>query len=114
QWCRKKGILLILDEIQAGFGRTGKLFAFQHDEVEPDLFCTAKGLTSGIPGSAVIGKAEIMDAPEPGRMATTYAGNPLVATAALGVLEIMDGERLFGEATKLGNGTVGNLSELKY
>ena len=113
QWCRKKGILLIVDEIQAGFGRTGKMFAFQHDEVEPDLFCTAKGLTSGIPGSAVIGKAEIMDAPEPGSMSTTYAGNPLVATAALAVLEIMDEERLLENATKLGKEALESLSELK-
>src|SRR5262245_62938850 len=101
QWCRKKGILLIVDEIQAGFGRTGKLFAFQHDEVEPDLFCAAKGLTSGIPGSAVIGKEEIMDAPEPGSMSTTYAGHPLVATASLAVLESMDEECLLANATNL-------------
>jgi len=83
------------------------------DDVEPDLFCTAKGLTSGIPGSAVIGKAEIMDAPEPGSMSTTYAGNPLVATAALAVLEIMDEERLLENATKLGNEALESLSELK-
>src|SRR5262249_43929581 len=76
QWCRKKGILLILDEIQAGFGRTGKLFAFQHDEVEPDLFCTAKGLTSGIPGSAVFGKGENMDTPGARSNVPSLPGQP--------------------------------------
>ncbi|MFQ5683298.1 MAG: aspartate aminotransferase family protein [Candidatus Binatia bacterium] len=113
QWCRKKGILLIVDEIQAGFGRTGKLFAIEHDGVQPDLLCLSKGLTSGIPGSAVVGSAEIMDAPTPGSMSTTYAGNPLAATAALAVLDILEEEGLVENSFKLGKEALESLQELK-
>jgi 4-aminobutyrate aminotransferase len=102
RWCRERDILMIIDEVQSGFGRTGKLFAFQHDNVTPDLLCLGKGLTSGIPGSAVVGSAAIMDGPEPGSMSTTYAGNPLAATAALAVLDILEEEQLVNNAAILG------------
>jgi len=101
----RNGIALIFDEVQTGFGRTGKLFACEHSGVEPDLMVVAKSLAGGMPLSAVIGKAEIMDAPEPGGLGGTYAGNPVACAAALAILEIMDdaflararivGDRLF-------------------
>ena len=84
------GIVLICDEVQTGFGRTGKMFACEHAQIEPDLIAVAKSMGGGLPLSAVIGKAEIMDAPEPGGLGGTYAGNPLACVAALATLEIMD------------------------
>lgn len=101
----RHGIVLVFDEVQTGFGRTGKMFACEHAGVEPDLLVIAKSIAGGLPLSAVIGKAEIMDAPEPGGLGGTYAGNPVACAAALATLEIMDdaflaraqeiGERLF-------------------
>ncbi len=84
------GIVLIADEIQTGFGRTGRLFAFDHYGIEPDLIAVAKSLAGGLPLAAVVGKAHIMDAPEPGGLGGTFAGNPVACAAALAVLEIMD------------------------
>jgi 4-aminobutyrate aminotransferase/(S)-3-amino-2-methylpropionate transaminase len=99
------GILLVCDEIQTGFGRTGRMFAIEHAGVEPDLITVAKSIAGGLPLSAVIGKSEIMDAPEAGGLGGTYAGNPLACAAALASFDIMDdaflarartiGERLF-------------------
>ena len=88
--CDRHGIVLVCDEIQSGFGRTGKLFAIEHAGVEPDLIAVAKSLAGGVPLSAVIGKAEIMDAPAPGGLGGTYAGNPLGCAAALATLRLMD------------------------
>ena len=76
--------MLIADEIQTGFGRTGTLFACEHYGVEPDLIAVAKSLAGGLPLAAVVGKAEIMDAPEPGGLGGTFAGNPVACAAALG------------------------------
>ncbi|HEY6326083.1 MAG TPA: 4-aminobutyrate--2-oxoglutarate transaminase [Candidatus Cybelea sp.] len=84
------GIVLIADEIQTGFGRTGRLFACEHYGIEPDLIAVAKSLAGGLPLAAVVGKAHIMDAPEPGGLGGTFAGNPVACAAALAVLEIMD------------------------
>src|SRR5579884_2491457 len=84
------GIVLICDEVQTGFGRTGKMFACEHAGIEPDLLAIAKSMGGGLPLSAVVGKAEIMDAPQPGGLGGTYAGNPLACVAALATLEIMD------------------------
>jgi 4-aminobutyrate aminotransferase/(S)-3-amino-2-methylpropionate transaminase len=83
--CDDHGILLIADEIQSGFGRTGKFFAMEHYGVEPDLMTAAKSLAGGFPLAAVVGRAKIMDAPEPGGIGGTYAGNPIACAAALGV-----------------------------
>ena len=88
--CDEHGIVLICDEIQSGFGRTGALFAVEHTGVEPDLITAAKSLAGGMPLSAVIGKAEIMDAPAPGGLGGTYAGNPVACAAALATLDLMD------------------------
>jgi len=88
--CTKHGIVLIADEVQTGFGRTGKTFAIEHAEIEADIIVAAKSLAGGMPLCAVIGKAEIMDAPLPGGLGGTYAGNPVACAAALATLELMD------------------------
>lgn len=84
------GIVLIFDEIQTGFGRTGRFFASEHYDIEPDLMTVAKSLAGGLPLAAVVGKAEIMDAPAPGGLGGTFAGNPIACAAALAVFEIID------------------------
>jgi 4-aminobutyrate aminotransferase/(S)-3-amino-2-methylpropionate transaminase len=100
--CDKHGILLIADEIQSGFGRTGKLFAVEHSGVEPDLVTVAKSLAGGFPLSGVIGRAAIMDAVEPGGLGGTYAGSPLGCVAALAVLDIIEQEGLLDRANVIG------------
>jgi 4-aminobutyrate aminotransferase-like enzyme len=101
-FCRKNGILLAFDEMQAGFGRTGKKFGFQHYEVTPDLICTGKGMGGGVPLSGVIGRAEIMDLPEVGNMSSTHSANPLVCAAGLAVLEELESRNLVAEAERKG------------
>ena len=105
--CKRHGILLIADEIQAGFGRTGALFASERYKLEPDLLVMAKSLGGGLPIAAVTGRAEIMDAPEPGSVGGTFGGNPLACEAALAVLEAFDsdsgGANLIAKAEHLGN-----------
>ncbi|OYW05136.1 MAG: 4-aminobutyrate--2-oxoglutarate transaminase, partial [Acidiphilium sp. 37-67-22] len=87
--CDRHGILLIADEVQTGFGRTGKMFGIEHSGVKPDLMTVAKSLAGGFPLSGVIGRAAVMDAPEPGGLGGTYAGNPLACAAALAVLDVI-------------------------
>ena len=99
----KHGIVLIVDEIQTGFGRTGKFFAIEHSGVEPDLMTVAKSLAAGFPLSGVVGKAEIMDAPAPGGLGGTYAGNPVACAAGLAVLDVMRDERLPERAARIGS-----------
>ncbi|MBV4365279.1 4-aminobutyrate--2-oxoglutarate transaminase [Erwinia phyllosphaerae] len=98
----RHGILLICDEVQTGFGRTGKMFGFQHSGVQPDLVTVAKSLGGGLPISGVTGKAHIMDAPLPGGLGGTYGGNALACAAALAVLEIFEQENLLARANQLG------------
>ncbi|WP_448207236.1 4-aminobutyrate--2-oxoglutarate transaminase [Azospirillum sp. sgz302134] len=105
--CDQHGILLIIDEIQTGFARTGKMFAVEHSGVEPDLMTMAKSLAGGFPLSAVTGKAAIMDAPVPGGIGGTYAGNPLATTAALAVLDVIEEEKLIERAQTLGEHIAG-------
>lgn len=100
--CDEHGILLIADEVQTGFGRTGKWFAMQHHGVAPDLITCAKSLAAGLPLSAVIGRSTIMDAPGPGGLGGTYGGNPLGVAAALAVLDVIEEERLLERAELLG------------
>ncbi len=101
--CDTHGIVMIADEIQTGFGRTGKLFAMEHYDVAPDLIAMAKSLAGGMPLAAVTGRAEIMDAPAPGGLGGTFAGNPLAVAAALAVLDVIDEERLCARADMLGD-----------
>ncbi len=106
QWlrrlCDEHGIVLIADEIQTGFGRTGRMFAMEHFGVVPDLMTIAKSLAGGVPLSAVTGRAEIMDAPAPGGLGGTYAGNPLAIAAAHAVIDVMREERLPERGAALG------------
>jgi 4-aminobutyrate aminotransferase/(S)-3-amino-2-methylpropionate transaminase len=100
--CDRNGILLIADEVQTGFGRTGKLFAMEHYPVEPDLVTTAKSIAGGLPLSGVIGRAALMDIIEPGGLGGTYAGNPVACAAALAVIEAIESEGLLARANALG------------
>jgi 4-aminobutyrate aminotransferase/(S)-3-amino-2-methylpropionate transaminase len=99
---RRHGIVLILDEIQTGFGRTGSLFAFQHAGIRPDLVTVAKSLAGGLPLSGVVGRAAIMDAPAPGGLGGTYGGNALACAAALAVLDAFEQDGLLARARELG------------
>jgi len=107
------GILLIADEVQTGFARTGKLFAMDHYDVKPDLITMAKSLAGGMPLSAVSGRAEIMDAPGPGGLGGTYAGNPLAIAAAHAVLDVIDEEQLCERSIRLGAQLVDFLSSAR-
>lgn len=100
--CSRYGIVLIIDEIQSGFGRTGRMFAIEHFGVEPDLLLTAKSLAGGLPLAAVVGRAEIMDAPAPGGLGGTYGGNPVACAAALAVIEVFEREGLVERAQRIG------------
>ncbi len=101
--CDEHGILMIADEVQTGFGRTGRLYAMEHFGVVPDLIVTAKSLAAGMPLSAVTGRAEVMDAPPPGGLGGTYAGNPMAIAAAHAVVQIMEEERLPERGARLGD-----------
>ena len=101
--CDEHGIVLIADEIQTGFGRTGKMFAMEHFGITPDLMTIAKSLAGGLPLSAVTGRAEIMDAPAPGGLGGTYAGNPLAIAAAHAVIDVMAAEHLPERGQMLGD-----------
>jgi len=111
--CDEHGILLIADEVQTGYGRTGKLFAMEHYDVLPDLITMAKSLAGGMPLSAVNGRAEIMDAPAPGGLGGTYAGNPLAVASALAVLDVMAEENLVARGARLGDRLKAHLNELR-
>ena len=100
--CTEHGIVMIADEVQTGFARTGKMFAIEHSGVEPDLMTVAKSLAGGFPLSGVVGKAEIMDAPAPGGLGGTYAGSPLSCAAALAVLDVIEKENLCARANAIG------------
>src|SRR5206468_4167803 len=100
--CHKHGVLFIADEVQSGFGRTGKMFACEHYGVEPDLIVTAKSLGGGLPLAAVTGRAEIMDAPGPGGLGGTFAGNPLACAAANAVIDILEDDELLSRANEIG------------
>ncbi len=102
KWRREQGIYLILDEVQSSFGRTGKMFAMEHWDIRPDLVCLGKGLGSGVPCSAVVGTAEIMDVLPPGSMSSTNGGNPLSTRAALAAIEIIEREGLVENAARMG------------
>src|SRR5713101_3117674 len=100
--CRKHGIVFIADEVQSGIARTGKWFASEHFGIEPDLITMAKSIGGGLPLAAVTGRAEIMDAPEPGSLGSTFAGNPLSCVAALAAIETIEKENLLARSTAIG------------
>ncbi len=111
--CDQHGIVLIADEIQTGFARTGKMFAMEHYGVVPDIMTLAKSLAGGMPLSAVCGRAEIMDAPAPGGLGGTYAANPLAVASALAVLDVIADEKLCARAEKIGNKLTNHLTALR-
>ncbi len=100
--CRREGVLLVADEVQTGFGRTGRLFACERLGLSPDLLVLAKSLANGLPLSAVVGRAEVMDATPPGGIGGTFGGNPVACAAALGVLDALEGDGLLARAEALG------------
>jgi 4-aminobutyrate aminotransferase/(S)-3-amino-2-methylpropionate transaminase len=110
--CDDHGIVLICDEIQTGFGRTGTLFACQQFDIEPDIITIAKSLAGGFPLAAVCGKAEIMDAPDPGGLGGTYAGSPVAVCAALAILDVIEEENLLERSRRLGAQLVTRLEAL--
>lgn len=101
EWCKKNDVLLIMDEVQAGFGRTGKKFGFMHYEIVPDLACFGKGISGGLPLSAIMGKADVMDQYEPGSMTSTHTGNPVCVASALANLEVLEREKMWENAASL-------------
>jgi 4-aminobutyrate aminotransferase / (S)-3-amino-2-methylpropionate transaminase / 5-aminovalerate transaminase len=111
--CDEHGIVLIADEIQTGFARTGKMFNIEYSGIEPDLMTMAKGIAGGYPLSAVVGKKEIMDAPVPGGLGGTYGGSPVGCAAALTVLDIIAEEDLINRANQIGAIFNAKLNELK-
>jgi len=102
RWCDQHGVLLIMDEVQAGFGRTGKFWGFEHYGVTPELICCGKGISSGLPVSAVIGRTDVMDFYPPGAMTSTHTGNPVCAAAVLANLQVIDEEGLVENARAMG------------
>lgn len=101
-WCRANDVVLIADEVQTGFCRTGRWFACEYEGVEPDLICTAKGIAGGLPLSAVTGRAELMDAVQPGGLGGTYGGNPIACAAAVAAIETMTDLKLADRALRIG------------
>jgi len=100
--CREHGIVLVADEVQTGFGRTGTLFGCESTGLEPDLVCLAKSLSNGLPLSAVVGRSRIMDATHPGGLGGTFGGNPIACAAALGVIETLEQDGLLARAVAMG------------
>lgn len=111
-WCDTNGVVFVADEIQTGFGRTGDMFACDHEGVVPDLITTAKALAGGLPLAAVTGRAEIMDATTPGGLGGTYGGNPVACAAALGAIATIEQHDLVGAARRIGEVALPFLAEL--
>ena len=111
--CQKHQILLSFDEMQAGFGRTGKAFGYQHYGVTPDLICCGKGMGGGVPLAGVIGRAEIMDLPDVGNMSSTHSANPLVCAAGLAVIEELESRNLIAETARKGDLLFRGLGDLQ-
>jgi 4-aminobutyrate aminotransferase/(S)-3-amino-2-methylpropionate transaminase len=111
--CDEHGALLIVDEIQTGFGRTGSMFAIEHSGAAPDLLTTSKSLAGGLPLSAVVGRAEIMDSVEPGGLGGTFGGNPVACAAALAVLQVFEEEDLLSRANAIGERVMAAMREMQ-
>jgi 4-aminobutyrate aminotransferase-like enzyme len=102
RWAQSRGLLLIVDEVQSCFGRTGKYYAIEWENVQPNLMCLGKGMGSGIPSSAVAAEARIFEAMRPGELSSTWGGNPLASAATLAVIETMEAENLADNAFRMG------------
>ncbi len=111
--CDEHGIMLIADEIQTGFARTGKMFALEHAGIKADVVTLAKGLAGGMPLAAIVGRADVMDAANPGGLGGTYAGNPVACAAAHAVLDVIEDEKLCDRSNAIGKIIIGRLGQLK-
>jgi 4-aminobutyrate aminotransferase/(S)-3-amino-2-methylpropionate transaminase len=111
--CNEHGIVLVADEIQTGFGRTGKMFCSEYADIEPDLITVAKGMANGFPIAAVVGKAEIMDSPLAGGLGGTYAGSPIGCVAALAMIDVIEQENLIDSANRVSNTFASRLKSLQ-
>jgi 4-aminobutyrate aminotransferase / (S)-3-amino-2-methylpropionate transaminase / 5-aminovalerate transaminase len=100
-WCRRHNVVFVADEVQSGFARTGAMFACEHEGIEPDLICIAKGIADGLPLSAVTGRAEIMDAPHPSGVGGTFGGNPVACAAALATIATIEADGLIERARQI-------------
>jgi 4-aminobutyrate aminotransferase / (S)-3-amino-2-methylpropionate transaminase / 5-aminovalerate transaminase len=112
--CDEHGIVMVVDEVQTGFGRTGRMFAIEHAGIEPDLIVLAKSIAAGLPLSAVLGKTEIMDAPGEGGVGGTYVGNPVALAAAAAVLDVFAEEGLVERAERIGDVIRGRMQEWQH
>lgn len=112
-WCRNNDVVFIADEVQTGFARTGAMFACEHEGIEPDLICTAKGIADGLPLSAVTGRAEIMDAPQVSGLGGTFGGNPVTCAAALATIETIEQDNLVERARQLERLMIDRLTRLQ-
>ncbi len=112
-WCRKNDVVLVMDEVQAGFGRTGTLFGFEHYGIVPDLACFGKGVSSGLPVSVVLGREDLMDQYPPGSMTSTHTGNPICCAAALANLDLIEKENIPANAARMGEILHAELAKLK-
>ncbi len=112
EWCRDKGVLFIVDEVQASFGRTGKLFAIEHEGLSPNMLCLGKGIGSGIPTAALLAERGIMSIFAPGEMSSTTGGNPVSCAAAHAVLDIMEQEKLVDNSATVGAHMLSRLRRL--
>jgi 4-aminobutyrate aminotransferase-like enzyme len=101
-WCRKNDVVFIMDEVQASFGRTGRMFCFEHYDVTPNLLCLGKGISSSVPVSALVGESKLMDVLEPGTMSSTHGGNAFCSRVALRNVELIEEERLVENSAKVG------------
>ena len=110
--CDQHGILLIADEVQSGFGRTGKMFGIEHSGVEPDMITIAKSMAGGFPLSGIVGRTAIMDAAEPGGLGGTYAGSPIACAAALAVLDVFAEEKLLARSNAIGERIKARLTKI--
>lgn len=113
EWCTRHDVVLVCDEVQAGFGRTGKMFAFEHYDIVPDILCCGKAISAGLPMSAVIARSALLDQYGPGEMSTTHSGNPVVARAALANIEVILRERLVEKARSMGELLHADLRQLQ-
>ncbi|MCK4282997.1 MAG: aspartate aminotransferase family protein [Candidatus Brocadiae bacterium] len=112
-WCKEHDVVLTMDEVQAAFGRTGTMFGFEHYGIVPDLVCCGKGVTSGLPLSAVIGRQDLMDQYPPGSMTSTHSGNPICCASALASLDLIEKEDLVGNSARVGRLLHEELAKMK-
>lgn len=113
EWARDRGILLIVDEVQSSFGRTGKMYAIEWEGVQPQMLCLGKGFGSGMPSSALVAEAEILDSMQSGELSSTWGGNPLASAASLSVLDVIAEERLPDNADRVGSILKQRLTDLQ-